>query len=282
MRRGRGDFRNAGGARDFRLTCTWRHCRVRPSLSQIGGKVKDRRLHREDPGRTTPIRNFTTLYRRTNLTNGVNPKKPAALEKAKRPAGSGPLVEGVELAYSVIDKYIAEGRQTAEGLSAGPYTTRIADDNLQGLLARLLRFQAEILPLWIDTVATLVTVQPSQNGHISTQSGRPHSNGTKESTLRPVAIEVASRRPAQVSLDLSPDCETQSLVALSVNSIDANKRAITGVSFVPDDIPGRLKLLVRIADDQPSGTYTGVIIDRNRGDTRGTLSIKIAEESLAK
>ena len=241
--------------------------------------MKDRRLHRENRARTAPIRNFTTLYRRTNVTNGVNPKKQAAVEKAKRPAGSGPLVEGVELAYSVIDKYIAEGRRTAEGLSAGPYTTRIADDNLQGLLARLLRFQAEILPLWIDTVATLITVQPSQNGHISTQGGRPRSNGTKDS-LRPVAIEVSSRRPALVSLDLGPDCETQPLVALSVNSIDARKPAITGVSLVPDDIRGQLKLVVRIPDDQPSGTYTGVIVDRNSGDTRGSLSIRIAEESI--
>ena len=244
--------------------------------------MKDRRLHREDPGRTTPIRNFTTLYRRTDLTNGPNPKKPVASEKAKRAAAAGPLVEGVELAYSVIDKYIAEGRKTAEGLSAGPYTTRVADDNLQGLLARLLRFQVEILPLFIDTVASLVTVQPSQNGHVSTQGGRPHSNGTKDSTPRPVAIEVASRRPAQVSLDLSPDCQTQSLVALSVNSIDAKKPAITGVSFVPHDIQGRLKLVVRIPDDQPSGTYTGVIVDRNSGNTRGRLSIRIAEESITK
>lgn len=244
--------------------------------------MKDRRLHREEPARTAPIRNLTTLYRRTDSTNGVNPKKPVAPEKAKGTAAAGSLVESVELAYSVIDKYIAEGRQTAEGLSAGPYTTRIANDNLQGLLERLLRFQTEILPLWIDTLATLVTVQPSQNGHVSTQSGRPHSNGTKDSTLRSVTIEVASHRPAQVSLDLGPDCETQSLVALSVNSIDARKPAITGVSFVPDDIRGRLKLVVRIADDQPSGTYTGVIVDRNSGDTRGTLSIRIADESIGK
>ena len=243
--------------------------------------MKDRRLHREDPTRTAPIRNFAKLYRRTDF-NGANPKKPVASEKVKRTAAPGPLVEGVELAYSVIDKYIAEGRQTAEGLSSGPYTTRIANDNLQGLLERLLRFQAEILPLFIDTVASLVTVQPSQNGHVSTQGGQPHSNGTKDSTLRPVAIEVASRRPAQVSLDLRPDCETQSLVALSVNSIDDKKPAITGVSFMPDNIRGHLNLVIRIADDQPSGIYTGVIVDRNSGDTRGTLSIRIAEESIAK
>jgi hypothetical protein len=244
--------------------------------------MKDRRLHREDPARTAPIRNFSKLYRRSDLTNGANPKKPVASEKAKRDAADGPLVDGVELAYSVIDKYIAEGRQTAEGLSAGPYTTRIANDNLQGLLERLLHFQAEMLPLWIDTLATLVTVQPSQNGHVSTQSSSwSHSNGTKDSILRPVAIEVASRRPAQVSLDLGPGCETQSLTVLSVNSIDAKKPAITGVRFVPD-VQGRLKLVVRIADDQPSGTYTGVVVDRNSGDTWGTLSIRIAEESIAK
>ena len=239
--------------------------------------MKDRkRLRREEPARTAPIRNFTKLYRKRDLTNGTHPKKPAAAEKVNRAPAAGPLAEGVELAYSVIDKYIAEGRQTAEGLSTGPYTTRMANDNLQDLLERVLRFQAEILPLWIDTLATSVTVQPSQNGHQAAQRSRQRSNGTKESTVGQIPIEVASRRPVQVLLELSPNCESQSLVTLGVNSVDSKKPALTDVSFLPDDATGRLKLLVRIPNDQPSGTYTGVIVDSNSGDIRGTLSIRIA------
>ena len=239
--------------------------------------MKDqKRLHREDPTRTAPIRNFTKLYGRSYSINGANPTKPEVSEKANRAAARGPLADGVELAYTVIEKYIAEGRQTAEGLSTGPYTTRIANDNLQGLLERMLRFQAEILPLWIDTLAALVTVQPSQNGHVATRGAKPHSNGTKDSRIDHVPIEVASRRPVQVSVDLSPNCVARPLAVLSVNSVDSRKPALADVSFVPDDFRGRLKLLVRVPDNQPAGTYVGVIVDRDSGDMCGTLSIRIA------
>jgi hypothetical protein len=236
-----------------------------------------KRQHREDPTRIEPIRNFTKLYRRPDSANGLHHAKPPMSDKPNRTDATGPLAEGVELAYTVIDKYIAEGRQTAEGLSSGPYRTRIANDNVQDLLERMLRFQAEILPLWIETLATLVTVRPSQTGNSAKQGARPNSNGTKHSNADHMPIEIASPRPVQVLFDLEPNCDRQSLVALGVNSVDPKKPGLTDISFMPGGVQGQMKLLVRIAKDQPSGAYTGVIVDRNSGDLRGTLSIRIAD-----
>ena len=90
---------------------------------------------------------FSKLYHRPNSVNGTNAAKPVQSDAPRRAPAGGPLAEGVELAYSVIEKYIAEGRRTAEGFSSQPYTTRAATDNLQDILERILRFQAEILPL---------------------------------------------------------------------------------------------------------------------------------------
>ena len=118
-----------------------------------------KRLHRGDPARVGPIRDFSKLYSRADSANGTHPAKPVSTG-APRKGGDSPLAEGVELAYSVIDKYIAEGRQTAEGFSSQPYATRATNDNLQEILERLLRFQTEMLPLWIET-----------HGHIG--QGRP-------------------------------------------------------------------------------------------------------------
>ncbi len=236
-----------------------------------------KRLHRDDPARISPIRDFSKLYHRPNLVNGTNPAKPVPSEGPRRAPAGGPLAEGVGLAYSVIEKYIAEGRRTAEGFSSQPYTTRAATDNLQDILERILRFQAEIVPLFIETLATVVRVDPSRNGYAAAPDVWPRPNGAPINATMPVSIEVVSVRPVQVSVEVRPNSEPQSLVALGLNAVDPRKPALTEISFVPDDeARGRARLRIRIPDRQPPGTYSGVIVNRDSGETRGTLSIRIA------
>jgi hypothetical protein len=235
-----------------------------------------KRLHRGDPERVGPIRDFSKLYNRPGSANGNHSAKPVTSE-APRKASAGPLAEGVELAYSVIEKYIAEGRQTAEGFSSQPYSTRATNDNLQDVLERMLRLQAEMLPLWIETLATLVKVDPSRNGHASAPDAWPRPNDGQKAETMAVSIEVVSVRPVQVSVELRPNSEAQSLVSLGLKSIDSSKPALTDVSFVPDGVPGRVKLRLQIPESQPPGTYSGVIVNRDSGETRGTLSIRIAD-----
>lgn len=236
-----------------------------------------KRLHRADPARIAPLRNFSKLYSRPESVNGTNPAKQTQADAPRKPRSAGPSADGVELAYSVIDKYIAEGRQTAEALSNQPYTTRAPNDNLQDIVERMLRFQSEILPLWIETLATLVKVNPSRNGSAAAPEGWPGSNGSPKSEATAVAIEVISLRPVQVSVELRPNSEAQSLVALGLNAVDSRKPVLTDISLGPDEVPGRIKLRLRIPENQPPGSYSGVIVNRDSGETRGTLSIRIAD-----
>ena len=164
-----------------------------------------KRLHRADPARIAPVRNFSKLYSRPDSANGTNPGKPAQSDTSRKVRSAGPLAEGVELAYSVIDKYVAEGRRTAEGISDKPYTPRPPNDNLQDILERILRFQSEVLPLWIETLATLVKVDPARNGSAATREASPKSNGGPISETTAVSIEVVSVRPVQVSVELRPN-----------------------------------------------------------------------------
>ena len=236
-----------------------------------------KRLRRADPARTAPIRDFAKLYSRPETTNGAAAAKPFTSEKLRpAAAGANPLAEGVELAYSVIEKYIAEGRRTAEGLSTEPYATRTSNGNLQDILERMLRFQAEILPLWVEVLATLVKVEPLRNGHAAVAGAWPHTNG-KNPRRTAMPIEVASIRPVQVSVELVPNSDTQSLVALALSSIAPGKPALTQVSFVRDKGKGRVKLRVQIPDKQPPGTYAGAVVDRVSGEARGTLSVRLGD-----
>jgi hypothetical protein len=236
-----------------------------------------KRLHRDDPTRIAPLRNFSKLYSRTSSANGTHPAKATQPDAPLRTTSSGSLAEGVELAYSVIEKYIAEGRQTAEGLSNQPYATRAPNDNLQVLVERVLRFQAEMLPLWIETLATLVKVDPARNGYAPSSDARPRSNCAQNAETVAVTIEVVSLRPVQVSVELRPNSEPQSLVSLGMSAVDSGKPILKDISFVPDEVAGRVKLLLRIPENQPSGTYSGVIVNRENGEPRGTLSVRIAD-----
>lgn len=236
-----------------------------------------KRLHREDPARTAPIRDFSKLYHRPESMNGSDAAKPSHSKEPRRASATGPLAEGVELAYKVIDKYIAEGRQTAEGFSSQPYIARAANDNLTDILERMLRFQADILPLWIEALSTLVKAEPSRNGSPSAPGARPHSNGKHNPEAMAVSIEVISIRPVEASVELRPNSEPESLVALALNAVDPRKPPLTAISLEPDKGRGRVKLRIRIPQTQPPGTYAGVIVNRDSGEARGTLSVRVAK-----
>jgi hypothetical protein len=237
-----------------------------------------KRLHRADPARTGPERDFSKLYHGIESINGRNAASRAVHSDAPHSGvDNGPRAEGIELAYSVIDKYIAEGRKAAEGFSNQSYTTRVASDNLQNILERMLHFQAEILPLWIEMLATLVRFDPSRNGSAAAPDIWSLFNSAANRETMAASIEVVSFRPVQVSIALQPNSEAQCLIALGLNAVDSKKPALTDIRFVTDEIRGGMKLRICVPEGQPSGIYSGVIVNRDTGETRGTLSIRIAD-----
>ncbi len=236
-----------------------------------------KRLHREDPARIAPVRNFSKLYSRSSSVNGANAAKAVQPDAPARATRGGPLSEGVELAYNVIEKYIAEGRRTAEGFTNQQYATRSPNDNLRVLVERMLRFQAEMLPLWIETLAALVKVDPARNAYPPASDVGPRSSGAQNPDTMAVIIEVVSLRPVQVSVELRPNSEPQSLVALGLSAVDSAKPILKDITLLPDEVAGRIKLRLRIPESQPPGIYSGVIVNRESGETQGTLSIRIAD-----
>src|SRR5258708_38496893 len=93
--------------------------------------MKDRkRLHRGDPARTAPVRNFSKLYSRSNSVDGSVPAKSVQPDAPGDAADRTPPAEGVELAYGVIKKHIAEGLRDDGGFSNQPNTTPHPRHNL--------------------------------------------------------------------------------------------------------------------------------------------------------
>src|SRR5277367_714813 len=83
-------------------------------LESLEGSMTDRkRLHRADPARVAPVRDFSKLYHGPKSTNGrVGPFKAASPDAPRKAKAGGPMAEGGEMAYSVNQKYNGEGRRT--------------------------------------------------------------------------------------------------------------------------------------------------------------------------
>jgi len=236
-----------------------------------------KRLRRETPARTAPLRNFSNLYNQSDSNLGLNnPRQPSA-ETAPDGAGQGPVAKGAEIAYQVIEKYISEGRKTAEHFSKQPYNMRNAADSLQELLDRTLRFQSEMLPLWIDAIASLVRGVPSAAPDVRGGVGNPPADGRPLNGTTAVTLELAASRPVQVSLELRQDSENFPLVTLGLHAVDPEKPSLTDVNFVSGQkgICGKLRII--IPDGQPAGIYSGVIVNRETGEPLGTLSVSVAQ-----
>jgi hypothetical protein len=236
-----------------------------------------KRLHRNDPARNGPIRNFSGLYQWSG--SDCNPAGSSQSQTADGVPPQGQDAsrdEGVGLAYHVIEKHIREGKRNAGQFNSQPYTTRAVTDGFQEILERTLRFQTELLPLWIEALSSAVRVDPMQKPHTPGTAWRQESNSTaSRSSSRAISIEIASVRPVQVSLDLRENSESPSLLCLGLRAVDENKPPLNGISLTPETTRDALTLRIPIPDAHPPGIYSGVIVDGKSGETRGTLSVRI-------
>ena len=249
----------------------------------------DNRLHRPHPERTAPMRNFSNLYRRPSegAEERMEPEgnfwRPG--DGFGTPPNAGPqwaeaLTGGVQLAYQVIERYITEGRRTAERLAQQPYNMRAFGGNFQQVAELMLRYSTEMMPIWFEMLRVLVDsgTQYSQGMQTAPPQEPPREESSQRGTL-PISLEIASKLPIRVQFDLKPGADLRQLAVLGLRSLDSTKPELTGVTLVPPSNGGPPGLRVKIPDDQPSGTYLGIIADRNTSESRGTLTITVVEET---
>src|SRR5579862_6335133 len=237
--------------------------------------MKERkRAHRKDPVRTGPIRDFANLYRSSDGTGtDANSAKRSRTQRPNAAAQS----DGVGLAYQVIEKYINAGRSAAAQLSTQPHGLGPVTRPLQEVIDRILRYQAEMLPLWLDLFGSLGRADAFRMGN-SPVAPVSMSNGGPPHQHQSVTIEVASRRAFEVSIDLVPQFANMPLVTAGLHALEKNKPGLTAVNFTPGNARRRAKWSIRIPDHQPPGLYSGVVIDPSSKQARGTMSVRVGKK----
>jgi hypothetical protein len=230
---------------------------------------KSTRIRREKPERTGPIRSFSKLIAEPGATNGHGAADDSG-SSAKGSASAGdPIADGVKRAYQVIDRYINEGRRVA-GQFAGANSTAAASapGNLQSLFEQMMRRQTELLPLWLEMLGAL--------GAVERPSVAPsHPDAATANGVARIAIEVSSRAPVQVELDLRERPPIGELAIPGLHRVEGESPPIKDIAFVSDS--GADVLRIRVPDDQPAGVYAGVIVNRKSGHPCGSLIIRVRE-----
>jgi hypothetical protein len=246
------------------------------------------RLRREDPVRTEAIRNWSTLYRRPHSwgfrTPVTDPQETDRTENAR--SQNGVVSHGVELGYQVVDEHIRQGQRVAHQLNGRPPTAGAMEDDIRGLVERLVRYYGDLGALWGDLLNSLATnpdfldtlLRPWQPHAAPSTVNRGADDGTLSTSTRgPIAvgIEIISSCPTQVILDLHPQSEKLPLGTHGLSAVDPKKPPLTDIAFEPGFDHGAIRLRVRVPDGQPPDTYTGVIVDKRTNQPRGTLSVRV-------
>src|SRR5712675_1801466 len=120
-----------------------------------------KRIRRDDPVRTGPIRNFSGLYSWSGANgNSSHLSTSPSSEGGAGEGQKGSRDEGVGLAYRVIEKHINDGKRNAGHFNGQPYNIRPITDGFQELLEKTLRYQSELVPLWLEALSTAVRLDP--------------------------------------------------------------------------------------------------------------------------
>jgi hypothetical protein len=198
------------------------------------------------------------------------------------------VTRGVELGYRVIEEYLRQGQRVAQQINGRSYSIGRAGADLQELVERVFRDSTDLLSLWVGFVSSLAAnseltgtfsrawqpspFEPPQKGtsaYAASSNGGPPHQGTA------VSIEVVSSRPVQVTLDLYPQSAGLSLMTPGLHAMNVQMPPLTDITFEISSDAGVPRLRVRVPEGQPPDVYTGVVVDRNTGLPRGTLSVRV-------
>ncbi len=262
------------------------------------------RVRRADPERTGPIRNAASLLRgeRTSAPaeESDEPVQPrgrarAGAKRANADVGaawSDTVAHGVDAGYRVVEEQLRQGRRIAEELAGGRgYGAAFTEGGVRDLGERTMRYYGDLLALWMEALDTLLVrrgrepdADAADDGH-SPPRRRAGGAGARARGASPKAtagattaiVEVASKRPAQVTLSLDPEAADAVLDAGPLVAHGSGAAALTDV--VIERVPGQAApvVRVRVPDEQPPGRYNGVVVDAESGLPLGTLSVRIAE-----
>jgi hypothetical protein len=256
--------------------------------------ARRKRLAREAPRRTAPIRNSVIGAPSDaalssvplTLSDAVNQSLKAAerLTATADATVKGAVERGVDTAYMVIEEYMRRGQEAASRFRQrnGGGRSDMNDDqqrfgpfgNASGPMGPIFAPWMQAMRMWTDAMATFAagggpTVDLMNRFLAGFAVARPK-----------ISVEVSSQYPTEVIVALDPGAELTKLTAEPlVNGDDKNAPPLAGT--VMECATDVVRVRLTVPNDQPAGQYRGAIKDP-LGIKRGELVAHVKGSPTAK
>lgn len=228
------------------------------------------RMKRDVPERSGPVRN--PLVSAFSGTAQAPQAVPGGVLR-------GALECGVRTAYSVIDEYMKRGYEAArqyqetsedKGHMSNQRSNYGNWNNPWGPMTPLMDQWSAAMKFWMDAWSSFM---PGGRGAWPPAS-MPGAGGFPGTATAPeFSVEVASKRPTEVIVQIKPGAGAMELKAGSFEPALLD-------SVVLNRDKGRLQVRVTVQDAQPAGRYCGVIRGAD-GSIAGEVTVVIAEPPKA-
>ncbi len=253
------------------------------------------RARRPKLPRSEPHRSFAGVFSPASPPNGsgAGRGKPGGSPRPsarKTPGVSG----GVAVGYQVIEDYIRQGQQFARKFwSAAPGAPANARDNIADRMVRSASDLASLFSEFLQTVTVPADRRPPGSAPIpdfglpkpgQPRAARPErpANPAPNGGASAVAaaapaiwIDVRSRRPVEVSVDLRPGPPALRLIAHDLRAAGVTSARVKAPRIEVRPNEHRVIVRLQIRDGQPAGVYSGTILDGGTNLPRGTVAVRI-------
>jgi hypothetical protein len=200
----------------------------------------------------------------------------------------------VDLGYRVVDEYIRQGQRAAQRFGERSFGPEAVVTETREMADRMAQYASDALSLWFEVLELAGTsgawrgmaaaADGLRAGAMPTSAGNGvASSPTTGDAIAPVpldrtrvSIEVVSPHPTEVALDLGPEANAGALVVHGLRATDPEKPRLVDVTLRADSEGAPLRLRIRIPEDQPGGTYSGLIVDERSSRPVGTLTVRIS------
>jgi hypothetical protein len=211
---------------------------------------------------------------------------------------SGTVSRAVELGYSVIEEYIRQGQAFARtaGPQRGPGEPSAPDP--RRLTERMYQYASDLAAVWLEYAQTTMSQAPPPGASSAAPGSRPaaphvggfdigsetapaRSSTGPDATGRPsldppgVSVDIVSTRRVEVTVELKPGSVHGALCAHDLRPGDPQLPRISGVTIDPVPSENRVIVRLKVPDDRPAATYTGLIVDAVSNLPQGTLSVRV-------
>lgn len=251
--------------------------------------MKESRRRRPPVERTEPDRSVGARRRKTKSekTNGSQDDAAAPKNGAKADARDAGY-RTINDAYRLIDEYVRQGQRMAENIWL-PLTGPETDEKSQFKAPeRFMRAMSDMTLAWVELMQQFTTNVQSTPSQAASGGSSPFSAGRvarAESSAaaspdagpasRALRVAVESRGRVEVSVHLADATTLASLVLTELRPFGVKAPAITGVSLDLASTADAPVLRIRVPDDQPSGAYNGLLVERGSERPRGTVSLLV-------